>query len=485
MQIVAAALALLLPLEKALAVSSTRLRGTIDKGYGEINLLQAGVQSRNLTMAQLEAFRRDNNGVLAFAVDVNEAASGSEKASSQGVTVEYARVEVTTGAGVLSFDQFETQTQTSVARAGQTARGMHYTLIGDAGSRQITGSTSSDISGSSFDATIRIPVSADLSTATAARLIVKLLDTNTSLGDPEAFYDYSSGFEDVAIASAADAAVLDQLAPGRTEAPLVITSQPATTAAGRVYFPAADQFYLAAYEDQYPNRGDYDFNDLVVAYRTYYELDVSDRVVAVGGEGYLVARGGGFDSDWHLRLPLPSSASGSGTLSVYAPGEASPMGGYPKSISFKGAPDLKIFVSLATLWRDGSSPFVNTPKDQGLVPGHRFAFHLTLGAGLPAGEMPAAPFDPYLYVYNTGSAIHLPSGSSESSAGQPVFSDATGYPFALILPEGWNVPVEYMDLGLAYPDFIGFAAGAAAKQDWYLRPAADRTKATAPSVWKW
>jgi hypothetical protein len=32
---------------------------------------------------------------------------------------------------------------------------------------------------------------------------------------------------------------------------------------------------------------------------------------------------------------------------------------------------------------------------------------------------------------------------------------------------------------------IGFVSGDATKQDWYLRPAADRIKATAPSVWKW
>jgi LruC domain-containing protein len=161
------------------------------------------------------------------------------------------------------------------------------------------------------------------------------------------------------------------------------------------------------------------------------------------------------------------------------------MGAYPKNLDFRGALNLKVFSSLATLWRDGSAPFVNTPKDQALIPGHRFSFRVVLGAGVPVNQMPAAPFDPYLYVYNTGSEIHLPGGSGQSSDGQPIFTDATGYPFALIFPEGWQVPVEYTDLGLAYPDFIGFAAGEASKQDWYLRPAADRTKATTPAVWKW
>jgi LruC domain-containing protein len=486
----AAAMLLMLPAAHAAGVTSTRLKDVVEKGYGDINLLTAGVQSRNLTMAQLEAFRRDNGGKLAFAVDVNEAADGPEKSASQGVAIEYARVEVTTAAGVVKFEQFSTQTQSSVARIDQTTRSLWYTLIGDAGSRQITGSTS-DVNGSSFDATIRIPVGIDLSTATAARLIVKFLDTNEKLGDPESFYDYSNGFEDVAIVTAADAGYLDQLAAGREEAPLVLAAPGASSPASRLYYPSSDQFYIAAYEDQYPSRGDYDFNDLVVAYRVYYELDPSGNAVAIGGEGYLVARGGGFDSDWRLRLALPATAAGSGTISTFAPDQLSPMAGFPRNVNFSGAADLEIFTSVATLWRDGGNPFVNTPRDQSLIPGHRFTFRLNLSAPLPQGQLPAAPFDPYLYVYNSGYEIHLPgkspvlAGSRNTRDGKTVFTDAAGYPFALILPQDWRAPVEYMDLGLAYPDFIGFVSGDAAKQEWYLRPAADRTKATAPSIWRW
>ena len=483
-----AALTMMMPAAQA---NSTRLRDVIERGYGEINLLTAGVQNRNLTVAQLEAFRRDNDGKLAFAVDVNEAADGLEKSASQGVAIEYARVEITTAAGVVTFDQFSTQTQSSVARIGQSTRSLWYTLIGDAGSRQITGSTSSDVNGSSFDATIRIPVNLDLSTATAARLIFKLIDTTERLGDPESFYDYSNGFEDVAIVTAADAAYLDQLAPGREEAPLVLAPPGAAAPASRLYYPSSDQFYIAAYEDQFPNRGDYDFNDLVVAYRVYYELDSGGSAVAVGGEGYLVARGGGFDSDWHLRLALPATAAGSGSFTVFAPDQLTPMAGFPRSVNFTGAADLEVFTSVATLWRDGSGPFVNTPREQTLIRGHRFTFQLNLSAPVPQGQLPAAPFDPYLYVYSTGYEIHLPGrspvlgGSRNTRDGHAVFTDAAGYPFAMVLPHDWQVPVEYTDVGLAYPDLIRYVGGDATKQDWYLRPAANRTKSTAPSVWKW
>jgi LruC domain-containing protein len=501
--LIAVSLGATLPVAHGATVASTRLRGVIEKGFGSIDLLRAGVQSRDLTMAQLEAFRRDNGGKLSFAIDVNEAANGLEKSASQGVAVEYARVEITTASGsVVQFGDFVTETQSAVAKAGQPTRSLRYTLIGDGGSRLITNSLStSDINGSSFDATIRIPVSLDLSTSTAARLVVKFLDTNEALGDPESFYDYSNGFEDVAIATSTDALYLDQAAPGRTEAPLVLlaptstllasTTSPTAPVASRTYFPSSDQFYTVAYEDQFPKRGDYDFNDLVVAYRVYFELDSSGNAVGIGGEGYLVARGGGFDTDWHLRLPLPATASGNGTVTVFAPDQLTPLAGHPRKVNFNGAADLQVFTNLATLWRDGGNDFVNTPKDQALVRGHRFTFQLRLDSALPANQLPATPFDPYLYVYNTGYEIHLPGrnavlgNSLNVRDGQTGFVDPSGYPFAMVLPQDWQVPVEYIDLGLAYGDFLGFVRGDAAKQDWYARPATGRTKATGPALWKW
>lgn len=485
------------------AVTSTRLKDVISSGSGNINLLQASVQNRNLTPAQLEEFRSLNGGDLVFAVDVNEAASGTEKSASQGVSIDTAWIEVTIGGVTTRFDARgcadgqpapSTRTKSALARAGQTTRNLYCTLIGDSGSRTVTSSTGSDIHLSSFDATLRIPVGVNLANATAARLVVRFLDTNQSLGDPEAFYDYSNGFEDVALATPQDAQYLDQLAAGRDEAPLVISTGTTTEPTiNRIYYPSKDQFYVVAYEDQFPNRGDYDFNDLVVGYRVYYELDQQGRVTGGGGEGYLIARGGGFNHDWRLRLGLPSTASGHGALTVFRPEELYAATGFPRSFAFNGALDIEVFADTATLWMVTGFDFVNTLKDQStLVRGHRFSFEFQLNATIAASNMPAAPFDPYLYVHNTGYEIHLPGkapvlGTSKNTRdGKTSFNDASGYPFALIIPESWEVPVEFIDLGEAYPEFLDYVRGSGSQGvGWYTRPAPQRTKATVPSLWKW
>ena len=91
---------------------------------------------------------------------------------------------------------------------------------------------------------------------------------DVSLGDPEAFYDFSNGYEDIAIVTAEDAGYLDELEPGIVGAPLVLPEDTvATQDGGTAYYPSLTAYYIAAYEDMFPYRGDYDFNDLVVGYR--------------------------------------------------------------------------------------------------------------------------------------------------------------------------------------------------------------------------
>jgi hypothetical protein len=65
---------------------STRLKHTISKGSGDINLLLAQ-GNKAISPVFLETIRLQNNGMLMLGVDINEASSGSEKSTSQGVAV--------------------------------------------------------------------------------------------------------------------------------------------------------------------------------------------------------------------------------------------------------------------------------------------------------------------------------------------------------------------------------------------------------------
>ncbi len=123
---------------RAQELQSVRLSDVIkSQGTGNIDLL------RDVTAEQLENYRVDNGGYLVFGVDINEDASGTEKASSQGIAVKSIRFTASFSDGselVLNLDQYccFSETQALLAEAPGVERQTFYTLLGESGSSRIT-----------------------------------------------------------------------------------------------------------------------------------------------------------------------------------------------------------------------------------------------------------------------------------------------------------------------------------------------------------
>lgn len=471
-----------------LANDSYRLADTIKNAVGDVNLLRA---QGNLEIAPsaLEALRALNFGNLVLGVDINEAASGSEKADTQGVAIESLQLTVVIDGQIYTFTDFSTKTKSVLAKGNETSRKEYYTLIGRTGSNSITGS---ELHNTSFDSTISIPVNINLSNATSVQLDIQLLNTNTKLGDPEAFYDETAGFEDLALLNFSDRQFLDVQAAGQAGAPLVVVNEVQSSAASYLYYPGQDRYSVVGYEDQYPNKGDYDFNDLVVAYRVSYGLTTEGKVTQVNGEGYLVARGGSYSHNWHLHMAIPTSAGIVGQISMYQPNTSETDVNYPTYVNVDSGLDIQIFSDTGITFKDDQRAFVNTEWDSQFVPGQKFAFAFDLEYPVPLSQMPSAPFDPYLYVLDTGYEIHLPGklprlGYSQNTAlGIESFVDGQGFPFALTAPDDWQFPNEYIDLGIAYPQFIDFiGSNKDNNSDWYLNGVNSATTKYNSGKWKW
>ena len=154
-----------------------------------------------------------------------------------------------------------------------------------------------------------------------------------------------------------------------------------------------------------------------------------------------------------------------------------------------GVLDVLAFESVRTRWADGSNKFVNTPANQSLIRGHRFSFEVALDAALDLALLGEPPFDPYLYVHNTNYEIHLPGNASVVPGSYNTdtdFTDPNGYPFAMILPEDWQIPVEEEDLGAAYPQFLEFVTSSGSRNvNWYRNPVKSLIRPLDPSFWRW
>jgi hypothetical protein len=84
--------------------------------------------------------------------------------------------------------------------------------------------------------------------------------------------------------------------------------------------------------------------------------------------------------------------------------------------------------------------------------------------------LPAAPYNPYVFVYNTGYDIHLigREANTISKNSDDPFVDADGFPWALLVPRDWAHPDEGKRIENFYEGFtIWRTTGGAEAEDWY------------------
>ena len=483
---------------------SKELSDKVDtQGQGSIDLF------KNANAPQLEDYRSNNSGHLSFGFQINEAKAGSEKSTSMGVGVSDAVLTVVFSTGTtktysISKGDCYTKTYSIVAPKGLLVRQAIFTLLGsdhDRGNRADAGNAIQ----SSYDSTLRCKVPDALDKAVSANLSIKFPDTETSKGDPELFYDYSGDEEKVAILNDDDEKYLDEHKSGCQEAPVkadtpeeesettgaAVATQPAPVVDPMAItswnsFPANNTYYTVAYEDMYPKQGDYDFNDLVVAYQVQFGLNANNQVVKITGNAYLMAKGAAFSHDWHLRIGLPDGVKSAVTCSTAlssAPSNPFPCNGV-NPIASTGTADVTVFTDTGKIFpsqfTDYRKVFTNTLFGAAYLKGPRSTFSITLSQPVDLANIAAAPFDPYLYVRDTKQTIQLLQVN-------PAVKDAHGYPYGLLMPSGWNWPYEKTDVRKTYAQFANFAATQGASSvNWYNLPAKYQFyPSPQPTVWAW
>lgn len=252
------------------------------------------------------------------------------------------------------------------------------------------------------------------------------------------------------------------------------------------YYPGADAWGTLAFEDQWPQRGDYDMNDVVMRYRTREVMNAAREVVAVDIDYRLKARGGLVDSGFGVHLPgLPAWA--------VARAELSTAGGLPQTIGVEPGQAEASFIVTPSVQRHmpagsggANCAFVNTEPGCAAVPEVAFHLSLRLSSPQPSARF-ASPYNPFIYRSGLrGQEVHLPGRpatslankvllgtaddrSPASGVGSGTYMDAQRRPWALDMPVAWSWPAERIDLLRPYPRFQTWAeSGGSAARDWYL-----------------
>ena len=215
----------------------------------------------------------------------------------------------------------------------------------------------------------------------------------------------------------------------------------------------ADGTYTVAFEDLYgrARAGDADYNDFVAQYRITEETNDAGQITKIRGEATAVAKIAGYNH----RFGLFFRFDGTARLTIDRDDSCMSVQCVGKGASVTNEADVVLFDSTDRAVGRTSSfvlDFRGDPQD-------------------PA-DINRAPYDPYLYVKNTGHDVHLIGEEPLPGSNNPDdddFRDADGYPWALLVPADWQHPDERQRIDEAYPAFTYWRQSEGEYYpDWYL-----------------
>lgn len=249
------------------------------------------------------------------------------------------------------------------------------------------------------------------------------------------------------------------------------------------YYPSQSGWATIAFEDNWPNKGDYDMNDLVLNYRYTFVTNAQNQVVTIQTDYNIAAAGATFKNGFGLQLPIPASAVQSVTGEVLRGSYITLASNGVESgqtnaviIPFDNVNDL---INNA----DGSF-FINTYSYEPKVTGTTASVLITLTSPIAQSTLTPASFNPFL-ISNQRRAyeVHLPGYAPTNKANTQLFGtgddssvpgsgryylSADNWPWAINFSDQFIYPLETINVSVAYPNFMAWASsGGTSYTDWY------------------
>lgn len=247
------------------------------------------------------------------------------------------------------------------------------------------------------------------------------------------------------------------------------------------YSPSENEYGTLAYEDLWPSKGDYDFNDLVIDYRFNKITNADNKVVDLQGKFVIQAIGAGYENGFAFTLPVnPSSVSSvegqvmnSGYINLNNNGTEASQTNTVIPV-FENAYDVM----------DAGGSFVNTLPDLEYVEPVEFNVSVHFINPVSSDNLGTVPFNPFIIADSErGHEVHLSGKKPTDLADEAIFGtefdDTTpaeekyyqsqgNLPWAIHIPVSFAYPKENISIESAHLKFADWAtSGGTEFQDWY------------------
>jgi LruC domain-containing protein len=253
------------------------------------------------------------------------------------------------------------------------------------------------------------------------------------------------------------------------------------------YYTSSSLYGTLAFEDLWPSKGDYDFNDLVIDYNFNRISNAENKIVTLQGKFVVRAIGASYQNGFGFTIQgidpsLVKSVSGTkyteGFIQTNANGTEA------------GQSSATVIV-FDNAWKHG---FGNTRQDQPFIAADTITVNINLVKPIGANVFGMAPFNPFIIVNKErGKEVHLanypPSDLVNKSYFGQSFDDTQpqigkyykskgNIPWAINFPSKFQYPVEKVSIDKGHLKFLPWVLGEGIDyKNWYKNDADFRNSA--------
>jgi len=252
------------------------------------------------------------------------------------------------------------------------------------------------------------------------------------------------------------------------------------------YLPSDKKFGTVAFEDNWPSKGDYDLNDIVVNYNINRVTNAANEVVEIIGKFVTRASGANYHNAFGFQLDnfspeIIQSVTGNKVNNVnlfkYSANGLEASQAYANCIVFDDFYEVMKY--------PGTGKFINTDKAGTFVPYDTLTVTLKLASKVLISNLTSDEFNFYIVanVLNTGRGheIHLPDRvptslvdqslfgiKDDKSSGSKYYRTVNNLPWAINVLQGFDYCIEKVSINKGYNYFNNWAeSNGASSQDWF------------------
>lgn len=246
------------------------------------------------------------------------------------------------------------------------------------------------------------------------------------------------------------------------------------------YYPSESTFGTFSFEDNWPDIGDYDFNDLVIDYRFKHVLNAENKVVKMEPSFKVRAIGAGYRNGFGFITSLFPSDISNTTGSIIN-------GGYIKlnANGTEASQNNAVFIvsdNVHDLFN--TNGFVNTEEDSEYFEPKTITLDINFTSPKSYNEIGSVPYNPFVIISQSrGREVHFPGYAPSNLVDTDLFGtldddsnpdlgvyyrSKTDLPWGIHLPESFDYPKEKSDVRLGHIRFKEWSGSQGYSYlDWY------------------